>query len=204
MADLTTLARVKLRLFPDGASDTDADTLLAQLISDVSAWVFAFTGRQLTPLAGQTFYVDTGAGSVISFPLGIRTVTSLSIAISDQPDDGSGTYTPVAAADILLRGRLFGLTTSPATQILIRGYAPRLRQAFNGAKIVGDTGWAVTPADVQSVVDDAVVVAYQSRQGPAESGIGEGAAPSYPWTRYFGPNSAARRTLERYRRPGMA
>jgi len=205
VADLTTLARVKLRLFPDGSTDTDADTLLAQLITDCSAYVNAFVnGRQLTPLTAQTIYLDTAPGSVIQYPPGIRTVTSLSVAIGDQPDDGTGTYTAVAAADIYLRGRLFGLSTSPATLIYLQGSYARLRLAFNGAKLVGDTGWAATPADIQSVVDDAVTVAYTSRQGPADSGIGEGSAPSYPWARYFGKDSAARKTLERYRRPGMA
>lgn len=197
MADLTTAARVKAQLKITDATD---DAYLGTLITDLSDWVQEYTGRTLTAVAGQTYVVDTAAGSVIPFPRGVRAVTSLSIAATDQPDAG-GTYTAVAAADILLRpNSAYRKPGWPATEIWIRGAYGRLSQALNGASIVLDEGFAATPAAIMRVVDDAVAAAYQARGAGGSGVIGADGSPvPADWSKYFGWGSPQRQTLLRYR-----
>lgn len=199
MADLITLAQVKARVEVTDAAD---DTLLDELIDQVSDWIQEFTERSLTAEAGATYYVDTQAGSEILITRGVRAVTSLEVATADQPDSG-GTYTAVAAADILLRPLAIDRKPGwPPTRIVIAGKVARLVTARNGARITGDFGFAATPPAIQGVAIDAVVNAFTSRQGPTDQGIGEGDTPAFPWSRYFGSGSPQRATLERYRRGG--
>lgn len=198
MADqLCTTAQVKSR---DDVPDAGDDALLSELIDQVSDWIQEYTGRKLVPEAGATYVVDTAAGSIIDVPRGIRTVTSLEIALTDQPDAG-GTYTAVTAADVLLRpSSMYRKPGWPATQILIRNPSVgRLAQALNGARITGDFGFAATPPAIQGVAIDAVVAAYTARQGGPDQGIGESSSTIFPWSRYFGAGSPQRAILDRFR-----
>lgn len=200
MADqLCTLAQVKARI---RATDANDDVLLGELIDQVSDWIEDTTHRALVPQAGATYYVDTAPGSVIWIRRGIRVVTTLSIAATDQPDDGSGAYIAVAAADIILRPASIDRRIGwPATAILIKSATGtgRLSAALNGAKIVGDFGFAATPPAIQSVAIDAVVAAYTARGRPASSAIGADDTAVFPWATFFSRGSPQRATIERYR-----
>lgn len=199
MADLTTLTRVKAQL-KIATADTTDDVYLGTLITDLSDWIQEYTGRTLTPVAGAAYVVDTAAGSVIPFPRGVRAVTSLQVASSDQPDTG-GTYSAVAAADILVRpSSAYRKPGWPGTEIWIRGQYARLAQVVNGASIVLDEGWAATPPEVQRVVDDAVAAAYQARKAGGSGVIGADGTPvPIGWSSWFGWGSPQRQTLLRYR-----
>lgn len=204
MADqLCTAAQVKARLFPAGPADAVDDTLIGELIDQVSDWIQQYTLRKLVPEAGVTYVVDTGSGSGIQVPRGIRTVTAMSLASSDQPDTG-GTYTAVAAADILLRPLAIDRRPGwPATRILIRGALARLSAALNGATITGDFGFAATPPAIQAVAIDAVVAAYQSRKNGASGVIGAEGDAIVPWVSFFSRGSPQRATLDRFRYIGI-
>lgn len=205
MADaLCTIAQVKARIFPAGVSDTNDDTLLTELVEEVSGWVEAYTGRKLVPEAGATYRFDTSYGLVLRIPRGIRAITTLKVATSHQPDSG-GTYTTVTSADYLLRPKAVDLPEGwPATEVhfyrgAITGSLSRFYDAQNGAEIVGDFGFAATPKDVEAVAIDAVVAAYQSRKNGASSVLGADDQALPPWSRFFGRGSPQRGTLERYR-----
>lgn len=197
--DLVTLAQLKARL---DISDVTDDVLLAELISDVSDWINDFVRPYyLAPEPATTYLIDTVAGSVIDWPRGIRIVTSLAIATTDQPDDGSGTYTTVVAADIFLRplpqDRQPGW---PPTQIVLRGTGTgRLVSARNAAKLVGDGGFAAVPNRVQEIALDALTVAYTTRGRAGAGVIGEDDTPVRPWSEYFAEGSPQRQTLRRIR-----
>lgn len=194
---LVTIAQVKARL---EITDTSDDTLLTELVEQVSDWLQAFTGRHFIPEPSATYYVDTTAGNVIEVQRGIRTVTSLSIANADQPDDGSGTYVAVAAADVILRPSSMDLAPGwPATRILLRGTTGRLVQALNGAKIVGAFGFAAVPPQVQAVTIEAVAAAFTARMAGDSDVIGPEASPVASWARLFAPGTVQRATIERYR-----
>lgn len=202
MADqVVTLAQVKARL---EVTDVTDDALIGELIDELTDWLQDVTGRKLVPEAGATYLVDTGPGSVIEVKRGIRAVTTLGIASSDQPDAG-GTYTNVAAADILLRPLAIDRKPGwPATRILIRGTSGQLSAALNGARIVGDFGFATVPPVIQGVALDAIVTAYTSKRGGASDVIGADATTIYPWSKYFSKGSPQRATVDRYRVLGIA
>lgn len=198
MADqLVTLAQIKTRLAVTDATD---DTLLGELNDQAADYIQELTGRKFVAEAGATYYVDTRPGSVIRVRRGIRTVTSLSLATSDQPDNGSGTYTAVAAADIALRPPSLDRKPGwPATEIWILGTTGRLSLAINGAKIVGDFGFATVPPAVQAIALDAITAAYTARQAGDSDAIGADASPVAVWARMFSEGTAQRETLNRYR-----
>lgn len=205
MADqAVTLADVKLQLKIDVADTTD-DAYLTSLIEDVTDWMQERVRRYLVPKAALSFLVDTAAGSTIDVRrYGVRTVTSLGVASSNQPDTG-GTYTAVAAADIVLRPpagqRAFGM---PATSIAILGAYARLVDAINGASIVADCGPAATPDRIQRVAADAVVTAYQARKAGGSGAIGADGGAAIEWSRYFSVGSPQLLTLDRLALPGIA
>lgn len=198
MADqLVTLTQIKTRL---GITDTTDDTLLGELNDQSTDYIQELTGRKFVAEAGATYYVDTRPGSVIRIQRGIRTVSSLSLATSDQPDDGSGTYTAVTAADVILRPSLFARKPGwPATEIWIRGTTGRCTLAINGAKIVGDWGFATVPPIVQAIALDAITAAYTAKEAGDSDAIGADASPVAVWARMFSEGTAQRETLNRYR-----
>lgn len=196
MADLCVKADVKTAL---GISGTSDDVFIDQLIGACSDWIQEYTGRVLTPVAATTYIVDTSSGSRIDLPAGIRTVTTLGVALADQPDTG-GTYTSVAAADILLRPSPVERKPGwPATFILIRGSAARLTATLNGASILGDWGFAATPPEINRLTIEAVSLAYLNRRPSSSGGMGEGGSESVGWADFFRWGSPQRQTLLRYR-----
>lgn len=198
MADqLVTTAQVKARI---GIPDAADDTLLGELIDQVSDWIQDFTGRALVPEDDATYLADTGPGSVIPVKRGIRSITALGIASSDQPETG-GTYATVALADVVLRPASLDRRPGwPATSILILGSYGRLSSAINGATITGDFGFLATPPAIQGVAIDAVVAAYGSRKTGGASGVvGPDGSAIVDWALFFGAGSPQRATLMRYR-----
>lgn len=196
---LTTTAAVKARLSIADATD---DQLISDLIDGVSDWIADFTQRQLVPQAGVTYVVDTAFGSIIDAPMGVRLVSSLSIAATDQPDTG-GVYTAVAAADILLRPLPINRRPGwPATQIVLRGTSPRLFAALNGATFTADVGFAapILPRVSQAALD-AVCAAYTVRRRGASGVLGVDDDQAVDWGAYFGPGSPHLSTLRRLRGP---
>jgi hypothetical protein len=195
---LCTTAQVKAR---DEIPDATDDAVLTELIEQVTDWVQGFTRRRLLPDNAKTYFLDTAAGSVIDVPRGIRAVTSIDIATSDQPDTGGTFATSIAAADVLLRpSELFRRPGWPATQILIKGSSVgRLTDGLNRAKVVGDFDFAATPPAIQAVTIDAVVAAFAARADGASEVIGADDVPSIPWAKYFSEGSPQHKTLLRYR-----
>lgn len=196
MADqLVTLDQIKTRL---GITDATDDVLLGELNDQAADFIQEFTGRKFVPEAGATYIVDTAAGSRIRIPRGIRAVTTLEIASSDQPDTG-GTYTAVTAADILLRPSSIDRKPGwPATEIWIKGSYGRLSLALNGARIVGDFGFSAVPPVVQAVALDAITAAYTTRQAGDSDAIGADGSPVAVWARMFAEGTEQRATLNRY------
>lgn len=201
---LCTIAQVKARLFPAGTTDTSDDTLFTELVNECSAWIEDYTGRKLGPDNAATYIFDTAAGSVLRVSRGIRTITSMGVSTSHQPD-AAGAYTTIPAADRLLRPKAADLPEGwPATEVHIgRGTLAGTVRYYgsyqNGATIAGDFGFAAVPASIESVAIDAVVAAYQSRRNGASSVMGADDMAMPPWNHFFGRGSPQRGTLDRYR-----
>ena len=204
MADqLCTSAQVKARVSPDGTWDAADDTLLSELIDEVSAWVQSYTGREFTPEAGATYVFDTQVGKQLYIARGIRAITSMGVnPTAHQPDTG-GSYTTIPAAERILRPKAGDLPDGwPATEVRLSQAATTVRwfgNVENGCTITGDFGWAAVPKDIEAVTIDAVVAAYQSRRNGASSVMGAEDYAMPPWNRFFGRGSPQRGTLDRYR-----
>jgi hypothetical protein len=206
MADqLCTKAQVKARLFPAGVSpDTSDDTLIDELIEEISAWVQDYTGRHFIAEIAATYTFDTVAGTVLRVPRGIRSVTTLQVASTHQPDTG-GTYVTVPASDYTLRPLAADLPEGwPATEIRISrgtltGTVSQFVNAQNGAKVTGNFAFAAIPRAIEAVAIDATVAAFQSRKNGASSVMGADDMAMPPWSRFFGRGSPQRGTLDRYR-----
>lgn len=201
---LANISQIKAHL---NITDTTDDTLLAELLVQVSSWIEGYTGRKLTPEDAATYTFDTNAGYVLRVPKGIRSITSMGIAsMANQPDTG-GVYTTVAAASILLRPRSGDLPLGwPPTEVwLSRGAntTPVFGTIQNGCTITGNFGFAATPPDVQAVAIDATVAAYAVRKMGASGVIGMEDTAVVPWVRFFSRGSPQRGTLDRYRYYGM-
>jgi hypothetical protein len=203
MADqLCTTAQVKARVFPAGITDTADDTLISELIDQVSAWMESYTGRAFIAETGATYYLDGPGTYVLQLPRGVRSLTYVGTAISDQPDTG-GTYTSIPPADILLRPAAMDLPLGwPPTELRISRASTviaRWPSVQNGVKLTGNFGFATVPKDIEAVAIDAVVAAYASRKNGASSVMGADETALPPWSSFFGRGSPQRGTLDRYR-----
>lgn len=205
MADqLCTTAQVKGRLFPAGVTDAVDDSLISEIIDEVSAWIEGYTGRKFIAETAQTYVFDTEAGYVLRIPRGIRAVTSMGVASTHQPDSG-GSYTTVSAADILLRPKTVDLPEGwPYFEVHISrgtlaGTVSYFSRADNGATITGNFGFGSIPKDIEAVAIDAAVAAYQARKNGASSVMGADDTALPPWSKFFGRGSPQRGTLDRYR-----
>ena len=106
MADqLCTTAQIKARIFPSGVTDTTDDTLISELIDQVSDYIQQFTGRQFTPIASTTYVFDTISGYVLRVPIGIRTITSLGVNNTQHQPDSGGTMTFTSTPRLTARPR---------------------------------------------------------------------------------------------------
>ena len=211
MADqLCTTAQVKARLQSSagGVTFTAADdTLISELIDQVSDWIQHYTGRRFVAVGSATYILDTQSGYVLRFPMGIRAVSALAINTSaHQPDTGGSYPTTITASNILLRPSTADLPVGwPATEVrLSRAQSTTFGTIENGASLTCTAGFATTPPDIQAVALDAVVAAYQNRKAGASGVIGADGSPVIPWANFFMRGSPQRATVDRYKYTGLA
>lgn len=200
---LCTTAQVKARIFPAGGSDALDDALISELIDQVSDWIQDYTGRKFVAEVAATYVFDTEPGYVLYVPRGIRTITSMGVATTHQPDSG-GTYTTIPAADRLLRPKAADIMDgSPPTEVhlnrgTLSGTIRQFVRADNGCTITGDFGFATVPPAVQAVAIDSVVIAYAQRKNGASGAIGAEDTSFPRWSQFFTRGSPQRQTLDRY------
>jgi hypothetical protein len=187
---------VKSRL--DGATSTD-DAVIIDLVASVSDWITDYCKRSFEPEAGVTYVFDTSSGSRLLIPRGIRLVTALDVATTNQPDTG-GTYSSISTTLVSLRPlperRRVGW---PATELYVRGESPVFGWAMAGARVTGDFGFAAVPSPIKEIAIDAVVAAIAGRQNAAAEVLGADETATDPWAAYFGDKTPQLQTLKRYR-----
>ena len=206
MADLLcTIAQVKARA---NITDSTDDAMLTEMVTEVSAWIENYTGRKLAADNAATYVFDTVYGWTLRIPYGIRSITSMGVAQTHQPD-AAGTYVTVPAADILLRPKVQdGAIGWPFTEVRITRRTPTgtvtmFQTCENGCTITGNFGFAATPPDIESVCIDAVVTAYSLRGDGTSGVVGAEAYSGPPWSSFFGRGSPQRGTLDRYAVPSF-
>lgn len=179
MPDLTTLAAVKLAIFPTGATDTNDDTILTSYLTALTQEVQEYTHRQFITDAAPTVYLfdveDHGPARSVYVPKGVQSVASLGFATASQPDDGSGTYTTVTAANVLLRPRVQDRRPGfPADTIQVSDLdlTTRFYPGFNTIKVTMTCGFAAVPADIERLAVAVIVRRWQARKGGQADIIG--------------------------------
>ena len=200
MADqLCTTAQVKLRV---GVTDATDDTLISELIDQVTDWIQQYVGRRLVPIGSATYIRDTAYGYSFYFPAGMRTVTAVEVAPSNQPPTGGTGYVVVPSTDYKLYPEA-PAQGWPQTELRLAraavGTVRYFKDAENGMKITCTSGFTLTPPDMTSVAIDAVVAAYTNRQDGASGVIGADVMAVTPWSEFFSRGSPQRGTIERYR-----
>jgi len=159
---LCSLSDVRQRLGL-AVTDTASDEDLAEFIEAVTTDILGHTGREFVGTNGdvtRTFDVAEW-GFPLYVPGGIRSITTLALATSDQPDT-AGTY--VATTNYYLRPLPHERTTGwPATRVEL-GVGSYFYPGRSTVQIVGKFGWAAVPPDIAGIATSAVVRRYQARQ----------------------------------------
>lgn len=159
---LCSLADVRQRLGL-AATDTTSDEDLAEFIRQVTTDILGHTGREfIGSSADETRTFDVAEwGEVLRVPSGIRTITTLGIASSDQPDT-AGTYTTTTS--FYVRPLAWDRTEGwPATRVEL-GLGAYFYPGRSTVQIVGKFGWATVPPDIAGIATNAVVRRFQARQ----------------------------------------
>jgi hypothetical protein len=130
---------------------------------------------------------------------GIRAVTALGTATTDQPDAG-GTYTAATMAEVLMRP--WPSADGPALRLeLVRTSSTYFYPGRNTVQVTGSFGYAAVPADIQGVAVRAAVRRFIGKGGGAPTiAIGPNG------TEFMLPDmsGADRLTLQQYKIPAVA
>jgi hypothetical protein len=175
MADLCTLANVKLALFPTGYTDTTDDSTLQLYISAITAEVQEYTGRQfIVDTAATDYYFDIGfACRSLYIPQGISTLNTVGYAKTSQPASG-GTYTTITAANLLLRP-LIGERRAgfpPDTIVISDVDSTYFYPGYNTVKVNAILGFTSVPLEIERLAVAIVVRRWQARKGGQTDTIG--------------------------------
>lgn len=159
LADLKTRANL-------GTATTD-DTLLGDICDQINGYIEspAATGRILAPISGTPAYTfDGDGGTVLWFPTGIRTVTTLEVALYT-----GATYATVGTADYFLRPHEQDRDNGwPALRIEFSdrptGSYARFPVGYDTVRVTGTFGWAAIPDEITEIALVAAVRAWHARE----------------------------------------
>lgn len=149
-----------------GSADRDADLWLSGVVAAVTEAVEAVTGRWFTPRS-TTLYFDASPDAYeLPVPVGVVSLSYLGTATSDQPDDGSGTYTEIPAGsfwlDPPLQARKLGAAATCVTLSRSGAYAFPSNGERRSIKATGVFG-APSPR-VSQIATSAIVRAFRARE----------------------------------------
>jgi hypothetical protein len=150
-----------------GIEDGRADLWLAGVIPAVTDAIEILTGHWFVSRGAATYYFDApDVSDELRVPQGISAVTYLGVASTDQPDDGSGTYTQISAGYYLdppVQSRRNG---EPATRIVLGSSATRGFPTCGekrAVKVSATWGWTAVPPRVAQIATAAVVRAWRAK-----------------------------------------
>lgn len=169
---LCSIYDVKQRLFGTATIGSNEEEILLELIREVSQTIEHYCGRWFAPrpLSGTATYLFDVASDTrrLWLPRGIRSITTLGIASSSQPDSG-GTYTTATATDYVLRPTPSERDPGwPATSLLFldnaAGPVTWFYPGLNTVSIAGAFGWAAVPYEIQGIAIAAVTRKYLGKE----------------------------------------
>lgn len=142
------------------STDSDRDTAL-ELIRAMTTAIEGYTGRWFNPrpLQGSaTYRTHTRNGRVVRFPKGIREITSLGAATTDQPASG-GSYDAITGGTYYVDPPEIERSAGwPGLAVrLLSSSTQRFYTASFGAEITGKFGWSAPPPDIADIAANAVI-----------------------------------------------
>lgn len=173
---LCSLYNVKQRL--TGTATANDDELLLGFIRAQSAEVLTYTRRQFTPTS-TTYRFDALIGENLSgdcrtlwVDRGLRSITTLKVASSEQPDT-AGTYTTVTTGYTLRPSEMDREYGWPATRLVLLDTAGvTFTHGINTVEITGTFGFAAVPLDVSQVVENAVIRRFIAKGSGVATAVG--------------------------------
>jgi hypothetical protein len=169
---IATLASVKSQLdLPD--SDNESDGWLSGAIEAAGDAIEspAVTGRWFRTRGSATLLFDASSvraqGRELLVPMGLQAVTYLGAASTDQPDDGTGSYTAITTGFYLDPPAQDRPDGAPAYSVSLGSTAGRWLPSGDWkrcVKVTGTWGWAVVPDRVAQIAIHAVVRSFRARQ----------------------------------------
>lgn len=147
-------------------------------IRQVTTAIEGYTGRWFVPrpLSGEDTYIFSPEtdGPEFPIPVGIRSLSAIGYADTDQRDSG-GTYTALTVEDVLLvPGTLSRTPGWPATGIRTLDVVGQyIRSGLNRLSLTGAFGWSEVPPDIQGVALRAVIRRWIGKSaGGAQVAVG--------------------------------
>lgn len=179
---LCSLYDVRQLLYPTTTTGTSDDELILDLIREASTAIEGYTGRWLAPRPSsgeRTVLFSPGydssrvvhGGKTLLIPWGIRSLSAIGYAVTDQPASG-GTYTSITATDAI---PVIGEIGWPGIRLVLRLGAGAFYCGLNTVTITGSFGFSAVPADIQGVAVRMVAQRYISR-GQGGVSVAEGPA----------------------------
>lgn len=162
---LCSLYDAKQRLFPPGHTDTTEDEAILGYIAQASRFIENRTGRWFAPRSSATYlFSPPVSGRMLWVPRGVRAVTALGYATTDQPDTG-GTFTSIASTDYSLQPAAGNRNDGwPATRIaLLDTSGSYFYAGINRVQVTMTTGFAAVPPDIEQIALNLVVAAHRER-----------------------------------------
>jgi len=198
-AYLASLTDVKQRL---GITDATDDEWLFEQIVAVTDEIESLTGRRFRPdpLSGtKTVYLDyAGDGYTIWLPRGVRSLTYVGTASTDQPDGGTGTYTEITSGVYIDPPEHERSPGWPGTLITIGTSSGwQFYRGRRTVKLTGAFGWAAVPATVRAIAEMCVVSAFRGRSSGGASSYTVGVEGERTYNRLL--TAADMRSLGWYR-----
>lgn len=139
-------------------SDDTQNELILNKIRQVSQAIEGYTERWLAPRPTSgtaTYTFHTRYGWDLHIPKGIRSITTLNVATTDQPSTG-GTY-GTATGYYLDPPELDRTPGWPALYVRFPRAGSRFYDALHGGRITGAFGWSAVPEDIRGVAIRAAV-----------------------------------------------
>lgn len=162
---LCSLYDAKQRLFPPNTTATDEDESILGYIAQVSTFIERYCGRWFAPRPSDTYLFSPDHNSrVLWCPRGVRTVSALGYATTDQPDSG-GSFTSIASTSYALQPAAGNRDDGwPATRITLLDTAGLYFPCgINRVQVTMTAGFASVPADIEQVALNLVVAAHRER-----------------------------------------
>lgn len=155
---------------PAGASSTNDDDEIQQLLSDASLYVYEMTGRDSPMFSAITQFTERqgGTGSFRQFTKNAPIIELVSIQVDGVSIPlSSGYNNPGAAIDTTYNNSIVlipGFQGSFQTPVIGQFGPSQFRQGIMNIQIVYKAGYSAVPVDLQMAITKLVAKEYMQRQ----------------------------------------